>query len=61
MLWRAHVVEGKDYPSHRGTKQYHGIGKTFVMMLRMCKPIFGSGKAVVFESGIFVSKGVVEL
>ena len=30
-------------------------------MLRMFKPIFGSGKAVVFDSGFCVAKGVVEL
>ena len=27
-------------------------------MLRMCRPIFGSGKAVVLGSGFFVTKGI---
>ena len=31
------------------------------MMLRMCKPIFGSGKDVGFDRGFCVAKGVVEL
>ena len=30
-------------------------------MLRMCKPFFGSGKAVVFDSGVCVAKGIFEL
>ena len=30
-------------------------------MLRMCKPIFGSVKSVVFDSGFFVEKGIDEL
>ena len=30
-------------------------------MLRMCKPIFGSGNDVVFDSGFYVEKGIVEL
>ena len=30
-------------------------------MLRMCKPIFGSGKAVVFDSRFCVANGIVEL
>ena len=30
-------------------------------MLIICKPVFGLGKAVVFDSEFFVAKGVVEL
>ena len=30
-------------------------------MLRMCRTIFGSGKAVVLDSGFFVDKGITEL
>ena len=30
-------------------------------MLRMCRPIFGSGKSVVLKSGFFVAKGITEL
>ena len=30
-------------------------------MLSMCKPIFGTGKAVVFYSGFFVSKSITNI
>ena len=30
-------------------------------MLRMCRPIFGTGKAVVLESGFCVAKAITEL
>ena len=30
-------------------------------MLRMCRPIFGSEKDVVLDSGFFVAKGITEL
>ena len=30
-------------------------------MLRMCRPIFGSGKAVVLDSGFFFPEGITEL
>ena len=29
-------------------------------MLRMCRPIFGSGKAVILASGFCVAKGVTD-
>ena len=31
------------------------------LMLRVCKPIFGTGKAVVLDSIFFVSKGITKL
>ena len=30
-------------------------------MLRMCRPIFGSGKAIILDSGFCVAKGITEL
>ena len=31
------------------------------LMLSMCRTIFGSGKAVVWDSGFCVTKGITEL
>ena len=59
-LWRAQIVEGKYCLSQRGAKQNQELGNMVGQMLRMCKPIFGSGKAVVFDSVFFVAKGIVE-
>ena len=61
IYWRAQIVEGKYLPSQRGAKQHQELGKVVGLMLIICKSIFGSGKAVVFDSGFFVAKGVVEL
>ena len=58
-LCRAQIIEGKDRPSQRGAKQHQELGKAVGMMLRMFKPIFGSGKAVVFDSLFCVSKGAI--
>ena len=54
ILWRAQIVEGEYLPSQRGEKQHQELGNTVGLMLRICKPIFGSGKAVVFENWFFV-------
>ena len=35
ILWRAYIVEGKDRPSQRGSKQHHELGKTVGLMLQM--------------------------
>ena len=59
ILWKAQIVEGKYPPSHIGAKQHQELGNTVGLVLRMFKPIFGSVKAVVFDSGFFVAKGVV--
>ena len=61
ILWKAQILEGKYFPSKRGAKHHQELGKTVVLMLRMIKLIFGSGKVIVFDSGFFVEKGVVEL
>ena len=61
ILWRAQIVEGKDRPAQLGDKKWAELGKTVGLMLRMCDPIFGTGKCVVLDSGFCVSKGIVAL
>ena len=51
-------MEGKDHPLTLGQKEYNELGKTIKLMLSMCRPIFGSGKADVLDSG-FVSPNVL--
>ena len=55
ILWRAQIVEGKDRPRTLGQKEYNELGKTESLVLSMCRPIFGSGKAVVLGSGFCVA------
>ena len=61
ILWRAQIVEGKDRPPQLGPKEGAELGATVGLMLRMCQPIFGTGKAVVLDSGFCVAKGIVAL
>ena len=53
-------MEGKDCLRPLGKKSYNELGKTVSLMLRMCRPIFGSWKSVLFESEFCVTKGIIE-
>ena len=48
-------------PQHLVQKEYNELGETASLMLRMCKPIFISGKSVVLGSEFFVAKGITDL
>ena len=61
ILWRARTVEGRDFPGSLCQKEYNKLGETVSLTLRICRPIFGSGKAVVLNSGFFVAKGITEI
>ena len=47
-------MEGKDRPTELGKKKWEDLGKTVGLMLRICEPIFSTGKCVVLDSGFFV-------
>ena len=49
-------MEVKYCPGPLGQNEYNKLGETLSLMLRMCRPIYGSGKAVVLESGFFFPK-----
>ena len=61
ILLRVQILEVKDRPVPLGQKEYNEFVKTLSVMLRMCGPIFGSGKAVVLDSGFCVAKCTTEL
>ena len=42
-------MEGKYLPRQLGQKEYYEVGKLVRSMLRMCKPIFGTGKAIFIQ------------
>ena len=54
-------MEGRDHPRQLVRKEYAELGATVSLMLRMCKPIFGTGEAVVLDSGFCVDIGITEL
>ena len=61
ILWRDQIVEGKYRSGPLGQKEYNKSGKMVSLMLRMCRPTFVSGKAVVLDSGFCVAKVITEL
>ena len=54
-------MEGKDRPQQLVQKEYNELGKIVSLMLRMCRPIFGSGKAVVLDRGFCVANDITEI
>ena len=54
-------MEGKNTPNELGKKKWEEMGKTVGLMLRMCEPIFSTGKFVVLDSGFCVTKGITTL
>ena len=45
------IVERKDKPKERGKYKYHKYGKTGSLILRLCIPLFITGKVVILDSG----------
>ena len=60
ILWGAQIVEGKERPHHIYPKELKNPGSTVGFMLILRKNIF-YGKDVVFDSGFYVSKGILML
>ena len=61
IIWGIELVEGKDVlkvPQRRGGNQ---IGKTALLLLQIRKPIFGTAKVIILDSGFCVLKALVEL
>ena len=54
------LVEGKERPKERRNPEFNPYyGSTGGLMVRMTKPLFGTGKAVVIDSGFCPLKGLV--
>ena len=61
IMWGIELVEGKDaqkVPQRRGGDK---MGKTTLLLLRILKPIFGTAKVIILDSGFCVLKALVEL
>lgn len=61
VLYQMELVEGRDTPKRAPPKEYSEMGKTVGLLLRLTKPIWGSSRVVVLDSGFCVLKGIVEL
>ena len=56
ILFRAHIVEGKDRPWQCGPKEFENLGKTASLVLRMRKHIFGSVNSVFIDGGFCIAQ-----
>ena len=54
-------MKGKDIPGPLFQKEYNELGKTVSLMLRMCRPIFVSDKAIVLDNVFCVAKGITDI
>ena len=61
IMWRIEMVEGKDTPAGTRKEFDDKGGSTVGLLLRMCKPFFYTGMALVLDSGFCVLKGLIEL
>eukprot|EP00957_Ditylum_brightwellii_P060547 4597413-Ditylum_brightwellii.AAC.1 len=61
IIYRLKKDEGKDEPREKPCPRYIEKGKTASLMLRMSKPLYGTGKLVVLNSGFCVLQGIIEL
>ena len=61
ILWRAQIVEVKYQNQQNFQKEYAELGETLILILSMCKPIFGTYKAVVLDIVFCVSRGITKL
>ena len=60
-MWFAEIVEGRDRPCECEIPEFGEIGNTVGTMLRYTRPIWNCAKVVIMDSGLCVTKGLVEL
>jgi hypothetical protein len=65
IMWRIKLVEGKDRPKKANgswafPSDYDRLSKTAKTMVEMTKPLHGTGKVVMGDSGFAVRDGVIE-
>ena len=60
-LYQIELVEGKDTPKRAPRNKFNDMGKTVGLLLCLTKPIWGSSRVVVLDSGFCVLKVIVAL
>ena len=61
VMYGIEIVQGKDRPQQLNKPEYHEKGKTASLLLRLCKPLFATGKLVVLDSGFCVLDALLTL
>ena len=55
------LVEGKDHPRALGQQEFHNMGSTVGLLLRMLASIFHKGYVVILDSDFCVLKAIIEV
>ena len=58
MCW-TELVKGKDAPAQAPPPEHDNLGKTAGLVVRVCKPLWGTDKTVIVDSRFSVVAGVV--
>ena len=61
IMYGIEIVEGKDRPRQLNKPEYHEKGATASLLLRLCKPLFATGKLVILDSGFCVLQALLTL
>ena len=61
IIWQVDLCEGKDHPAHLGKKEFNDLGSTIGTLLHLSKPVHGTGKIFILDSGFCVLQGLIEL
>ena len=61
IIWQVDLREGKDCLAHLGKKEFDELGSTVGTLLHLLKPVHGTGKIFVLDSGFCVLQGLIEL
>lgn len=61
MMFQVERVKGKDFPKEQPRLEFNNLGKTVGLLLCLTRPLWGTGKIVVLDSGFCVLCGIVEL
>ena len=54
VIYNIEITEGKYSPRVMGKKEFEEKGEASGLMVRITKPLWGTGKVVVMDSGFYV-------
>ena len=60
-IWQVDLREGTDHSAHLGKKEYDKLRSAVGTLLHLTKPIHGTDKVFVLDSGFCVLQGLAEL
>eukprot|EP00549_Striatella_unipunctata_P017315 CAMPEP_0118690650 /NCGR_PEP_ID=MMETSP0800-20121206/10236_1 /TAXON_ID=210618 ORGANISM="Striatella unipunctata, Strain CCMP2910" /NCGR_SAMPLE_ID=MMETSP0800 /ASSEMBLY_ACC=CAM_ASM_000638 /LENGTH=192 /DNA_ID=CAMNT_0006588329 /DNA_START=370 /DNA_END=947 /DNA_ORIENTATION=- len=59
VLFQVELVKGKDFPKEQPMPEFNELGKTVGLLLCLTKPLWGTGKIVILDSGFCVLQGLL--